>query len=124
MQIPEEKWYQAIFQRRARRQLDGRTLESLCFTMPREPLPKWISSALEGARLAPSAVNRQPWRFSVEAGSIKISVDNDRDTYNLSKRLDCGIAMAHIEIGAAHEGVAGQWEYLASPDVARFKSLV
>ncbi|MEL7565718.1 MAG: nitroreductase family protein [Dehalobacterium sp.] len=98
-----------------------KNLEALCLTLPQEPLPIWISSALEAARLAPSAVNRQPWRFTVENGMIKISVDNKKDSYQISKRLDCGIAMAHIEIGAKHEGVQGQWEYLDDIDVARFK---
>jgi nitroreductase len=28
--------------------------------------PVWVKTALEAARLAPSAVNRQPWRFHVE----------------------------------------------------------
>jgi len=67
--------------------------------------PDWIISALEAARMAPSAVNRQPWRFSVEEDdSIKISVDSFRDPYRISKRLDCGIAMVHIEVGAGHIG--------------------
>jgi hypothetical protein len=53
----------------------------------------------------------------VENGTIRISLDNGRDSYHISKRLDCGIAMAHIEIGANYQGVKGQWEYLENPDV-------
>lgn len=97
-----------------------KNLKTLSSFVDRYPLPIWISSALEAARLAPSAVNRQPWRFSVENDTIKISVDNDRDSYHIST-LDCGIAMAHVELGANHEGFAGQWEYLSGLDVARFK---
>lgn len=96
-------------------------LPTLCLRLPKDPIPVWIRSSLEVARLAPSAVNRQPWRFSVENETIKISVDNSKKSYNISKRLDCGIAMAHIEIGANHEGVIGRWEYLKGLDVARFK---
>ncbi|MEA4900536.1 nitroreductase family protein [Desulfitobacterium sp.] len=98
-----------------------RNLETLCLTLPKEQSPAWIISALEAAQVAPSAVNRQPWRFSVEDETIKVSMDNLRDSYHISKRLDCGIAMAHIELGAKHERVIGQWEYLGNIDVARFK---
>ena len=85
------------------------------------PWPQWVKTALEAARVAPSAVNRQPWRFSVEKDSITISVNNLKDTLNISKRLDCGIAMLHIEVASAQSGARGAWELLDSPLVARFK---
>jgi hypothetical protein len=83
--------------------------------------PVWVKTALEAARLAPSAVNRQPWRFHVEPNTITISVDNLNDTFNISKRLDCGIAMLHIELASLYCGVQGKWELLGPPQVARFK---
>lgn len=83
--------------------------------------PLWLKTALEAARVAPSAVNRQPWRFKVEINSITISVDDLKDTFNISKRLDCGIAMLHIEIASLYCGVRGKWEFLKPPEVARFK---
>lgn len=83
--------------------------------------PEWIKTALEAARVAPSAVNRQPWRFHIENDSITVSVDDLKDTYNISKRLDCGIAMLHIETASLYCGVNGEWEFLKPPDVARFK---
>lgn len=83
--------------------------------------PGWIKSALEAARLAPSAVNRQPWRFHVEPDSITISVDNRKDTFNIPKRLDCGIAMLHIEVASLNNSVRGEWEFLEAPKVARFR---
>jgi nitroreductase len=82
--------------------------------------PDWIKSALEAARLAPSAVNRQPWRFYVEPNSITISVDSSLLEWGISKRLDCGIAMLHIEAAALDSGVKGRWELLEAPQVARF----
>ncbi len=85
--------------------------------------PEWIKRALEAARLAPSAVNRQPWRFYVDNESITISVDNLKDTYNIPKRLDCGIAMLHIEIASLQYGIKGKWEFLKPPHVARFKAM-
>lgn len=67
-----------------------------------------------------NAVNRQPWRFLVDERSITVSTDSLKDTYHIPKRLDCGIAMLHIELGARHVGVEGRWEYLKASDVARF----
>lgn len=95
-----------------------KNLELLCVEGYKIDWPDWVKSALEAGRLAPSAVNRQPWRFSVETNSIKISVDSVKDSYHISKRLDCGIAMVHIEVGARHHGVSGRWHYLHQPDVA------
>jgi len=83
--------------------------------------PLWLKMALEAARLAPSAVNRQPWRFYIEPDSITISVDNRNDTFNIPKRLDCGIAMLHIEVAALNSRVKGEWEFLEAPKVARFR---
>ena len=83
----------------------------------------WIKTALEAARVAPSAVNRQPWRFSVEPDSITVSVDNPTRQLGISKRLDCGIAMLHIEVAALESGVQGRWEFLESPKVARFTAV-
>ena len=82
--------------------------------------PDWIKAALEASRMAPSAVNRQPWRFYVEPKSITISVDSSLVEWGISKRLDCGIAMLHIEVAALDCGVKGKWELLGAPEVAKF----
>ena len=82
--------------------------------------PDWIKAALAAARLAPSAVNRQPWRFYVEPHSITVSVDSTLLEWGISKRLDCGIAMLHIEVAALNSGAKGRWELLEAPQVARF----
>lgn len=79
----------------------------------------WMTEALEAARLTPSAVNRQPWRFRVRDGGIDISVDDSRDSFKISKRLDCGIAMLHLELGARKAGAEVRWEFLDPPDIAR-----
>jgi hypothetical protein len=84
--------------------------------------PDWMKASLMAARLAPSAVNRQPWRFIVDDKSIIIAV-NDKNLKmesSMSKRLDCGIAMLHIEVAAIASGVSGNWEFLDPPAVARF----
>ncbi|AEG60842.1 nitroreductase family protein [Desulforamulus ruminis] len=82
--------------------------------------PRWIKTALEAARLAPSAVNRQPWRFKVEPEQITLLLDSMEDTYQISKRLDCGIAMLHLELGARAAGVSGNWEYPGEQAVGIF----
>lgn len=82
--------------------------------------PDWMKVALQAARLAPSAVNRQPWRFQVGPESVTISVDNQRDTFHISKRLDCGIAMLHLEVALQRCGVRGRWKFLEPPGVAQF----
>lgn len=98
-----------------------KALEELCINKNIDEFPEWVKISLEAARLAPSAVNRQPWRFYVESDSITIRETSKAMAGTLSKRLDCGIAMLHIEIGARFKGISGTWEYLNSPDVAVFK---
>ena len=82
---------------------------------------KWAKSALEAARIAPSAANRQPWRFQISDNSILVSGNSKREGFGVSRRLDCGIAMLHIELGALATGVKGNWEFLEYPDVAVYK---
>ncbi len=95
-------------------------LNELASGLPQAEWPEWIRLSLMAARVAPSAVNRQPWRFLVEKDGVTISADNLRDTYGISKRLDCGIAMLHIEIASRLSGVAGKWDFLDPPRVAKF----
>lgn len=69
-------------------------------------LPEWQQLALSCARLAPSAVNGQPWEFRVEDN--RISVVRTSGNFGFGK-LDQGIAMLHVELGAAHSGMSGSW---------------
>ena len=75
-----------------------------------EKWPPWAQEAVELARIAPSAVNRQPWRFRYEEGRVIVAFDGAESAGRISKKLDCGIAMLHFELGAATAGVKGQWE--------------
>lgn len=84
-----------------------------------ERWPTWASPAIDVVRLAPSARNVQPWRFRYEDGLV-VSYAG-RELPGPSKRLDCGIAMLHVELGALAEGVTGEWQLLPSPDVAVFR---
>lgn len=95
-------------------------LEDLCSGLERDDWPPWMERGLELARLAPSALNHQPWRFLVAEDSITIEMDQRVIDPHSFKRLDCGIAMLHFELGARLFGVVGRWEHLPSPQVARF----
>lgn len=71
-----------------------------------DALPEWKRCALACARRAPSAINAQPWSFDPTGEGI--IVENIAWNFGWG-RLDCGIAMLHIELGAAHCGVTGEW---------------
>jgi len=108
-----------------------RTFKLFAGSKRRQPLAELIAGgavpdgavrkALGAARLAPSAYNRQPWRFRVEDGAVVVRADKADEPGKISRRLDCGIAMLHFELGARASGLAGSWEFLPPPDVARFK---
>ncbi len=88
------------------------------------PLEPWQQKAFEAARLAPSARNRQPWRFSAGPGFVEIGASGARDNERFSKRLDCGIAMLHLELGARAAGKSGAWSLLEYPRVGRYEIIV
>ncbi len=66
-----------------------------------------IADALECVRLAPSAVNKQPWRVVVDGKKAHFYERHDKgyvtDDYDVQK-VDMGIAMFHFDMGLAAEG--------------------
>ncbi len=88
-------------------------------TLGSEEPDGWILKALEAARLAPSAVNRQPWRFKISENSVAIFVKNGVSKA-ISPRLDCGIAMLHLELGALKAGVQGSWRLSTSEPYVKY----
>ena len=111
----EEK-FMAGFGRHARR----KPLSRLVSGLPDNEWPAWVKPALEAARLAPSAINRQPWTFHVDKDSITVYTTGSTPDFKVSRRLDCGIAMLHLEVAALSQGIRGNWDFLNSPRVARF----
>ena len=91
-------------------------------SLPFEDSPRWMRAALEAARLAPSARNRQPWRFALGPGSIEVTLapGGGKTGNAFPQRLDCGIAMLHLELGAASQGAEGVWTLLDTPAVGLF----
>jgi hypothetical protein len=134
MDIPVERWYRVVtpigyaadaltfvektmkaFVKSGRR----KSLEELVVSGTFQE--EWQRSALESTRLAPSAVNRQPWRFRLEPGAVGVTMDEAGPGGVEAKRLDCGIAMLHLELGARSAGVEGSWEFSDDPGVAVFR---
>jgi nitroreductase len=82
---------------------------------PLETADSELLEALECARLAPSWVNAQPWRFLVSGKEI-IAVADARGRYSSVRdgkhyyRLDVGIAMAHFFLAAKEMGWNGSWQ--------------
>jgi hypothetical protein len=117
---------------RARDALSGRAMAALARAHHRKHVveiapgvehgewPAWAVAAVETARVAPSALNRQPWRFRFDDGGLVVAKDSAFETPKVTKRLDIGIAMLHAELAAEAHGVSGHWTDLAGSDVARF----
>jgi hypothetical protein len=99
-------------------------LEQITAGPDREEWPQWALRAAEAARLAPSALNRQPWlfRFDGEAFTIETAGGSSGSARDPGRRLDCGIALLHAVIGAAYVlGAQPAVEFLGSPQVARLR---
>jgi len=114
----------------ARPSLTDRTFKALAGSARRKSLEELVEegripesgvkTAIAAARLSPSANNRQPWRFRADGQTVTILTDNDKKEWKISRRLDCGIAMLHFELGARAAGLVGEWEFREAPEVARY----
>jgi nitroreductase len=62
-----------------------------------------LVTVLEHARLAPSALNAQPWRFIVGNDSIALALVKP-------KFIDAGIVMSHITLASAAAERPGHWK--------------
>lgn len=63
--------------------------------------------ALELVRLAPSAVNKQPWRVVIDGDKAHFYEKKNRGYDNSGwdlQKIDVGIALCHFEIGAQEQG--------------------
>ena len=69
--------------------------------------PGAIPSYIEAVRLAPSAMNKQPWYFTGEDRSCRIFSVRGKGLINIAEGwrfVDLGIAMAHLSISAKASG--------------------
>jgi hypothetical protein len=87
-----------------------------------EEWPDWAHRAVEAARIAPSAMNRQPWRFRTEDGALIVARDSAAEVPKVTKALDCGIAALHAELAARAAGAPGSWtDVERGLDVAEYR---
>ena len=68
-----------------------------------------LKNALEAVRLAPSAVNKQPWRAVVDGDTVHFFEKRSKghagdDGWDLQK-VDLGIALCHFELAAQSCGL-------------------
>lgn len=80
-----------------------------------DELPEWQRRALQSARLAPSAMNHQPWEFYVYSDAIGIVNVSNNMGYGM---IDCGIAMLHAEVAATSCGMSFEWDMDTKNDEA------
>lgn len=95
-----------------------KALSELCKPDFDEGWPDWIKTAVRAARQAPSAVNRQPWRFQVDGDKLLLYASTEKKKGQVSPYLDCGIALLHLELGARVSGQPVEIKELTPPGVA------
>jgi nitroreductase len=81
---------------------------------------KEYSEVLEMVRLAPSAVNKQPWRILKEGNNYHIYSDGKRDI----NRIDIGICMCHFYLVAKEKGLKGEFKVLTGTSHDKYKYVV
>lgn len=113
---PAGPWIVGLFAHsRTRKPLAG-----IVSGLPPGSWPRNLDKVLESARWAPSAMNKQPWHFTVDESGVTLSVDASALSLSSLKHLDCGIAMLHFEVAAQALGFAGEWRFAEGGAVARF----
>lgn len=80
-----------------------------------------VHRALELARLAPSLRNSQPWWWHVGDGVVHLHADLDRwlpatDPDALGLLVSCGVALHHLRVALAAEGVGASVHRLPDAD--------
>ena len=77
-------------------------LTEICASDPAD-WPLWAYNAAECVRIAPSAVNLQPWRLSFAGRTLMLSA------LRLGTPLDMGIAMLHMSLGVGDKPHVMRW---------------
>lgn len=74
----------------------NKPMESLCKT--ERATPEWFLKGMEAAILAPTALNRQNFFFTLLGGTVEVIVKN-----GAYSKIDLGIVKYHFEVGAGKE---------------------
>lgn len=80
-----------------------KALHEICTTKP-EDWPLWAYNAAECVRIAPSAINLQPWKLSYAGRTLQLMKNG-----LLNRELDMGIAMLHMSLGAQDKEHIIRW---------------
>lgn len=75
---------------------------------------------LENIRLAPSSLNKQPWRIVKEDNNLHIYSDGKIDM----NKVDIGIALCHLELTASEKGLNGKFEILKDKVSDKFEYVI
>jgi len=59
---------------------------------------RMLAEPLSYATLAPSTLNRQPWRFIIDKGMLILAVRDDKATNTYEERIDAGIQMLYFDL--------------------------
>ena len=59
---------------------------------------RYLLDAFTYARMAPSNLNRQPWRFIIDGGKVILAVKRDDFSSNYESSIDTGIAMLYFSL--------------------------
>ena len=102
---------QNLWGRRSRRRLSGHGPGGLS---KRPHLAPTLGQSGRGWLLRPPAWPPQLWTSNPGASPFvrvpsTLSTDGKKDPHGIPKRLDCGIAMLHFELGAWAAGMHGTW---------------
>lgn len=69
---------------------------------------------LEMLRLAPSAVNMQPWRVIKDNEKYHFYVNNSRSSLKDYSKIDIGIALCHFHLSCIENNLDGDFNYIDS----------
>ncbi|MBN1349840.1 nitroreductase family protein [candidate division KSB1 bacterium] len=97
-----------------------RILFSESFEQPDLP-PENLKPLIEAVRLAPSAVNAQPWRFIWKDGRLHLFIKRRTAQYGSGvkqdyKYIDAGICMANISLAMEAGGIKASWRFHETSD--------
>jgi hypothetical protein len=87
---------------------DRKSVKELCPDGYDPDWPGWVKNAIKLGSYAPSRLNRQPWRFYYGDKKLVVDCKGEPSAY---KRLECGIALLHLEIGALDGRTSGKIEF-------------
>lgn len=73
-------------------------------------LPPVLVNAIQAAAKAPSALNRQPWRYALRGTELIVSSTQTAPQRTHPSRLDLGIAMLEFTAAVRAQGQDGHWQ--------------